>query len=83
MALEYPPNLQNTAETYLRDLRCARCALGLENGVLASHDWKTLYIFGDEVGVYDPYTASQKVDEYHALLTACRRKQHLAAARAR
>jgi hypothetical protein len=83
MALEYPPNLQNTAETYLGDLRCARCALGLENGVLASHDWETLYVFGEEVGVYDPYTASQKVDAYHTLLTTCRRKRHLAAARAR
>jgi hypothetical protein len=75
MALEYPPNLELTARQYLGDERCARCALGLEPGMLASDGWQCAYVFGEEIGVFDPYAASKVVDGYFDLVMRCRGKR--------
>ena len=75
MALEYPPNLANTAAEHLGDERCARCKLGLEPGVLASAGWECVYVFGEEIDAFDPHAMSRHVDAYYDLLTDCREKR--------
>ena len=75
MALEYAPTLTNATREHFGDETCARCVLGLADGVLADASWNSLYVFGDEIGVSDPYGASKQVDQFYDLMTRCREKR--------
>ena len=42
MQMKYPANLEQAAIEHLGDEGCARCVLGVQNGVQASFDWSSL-----------------------------------------
>ena len=71
MAAEYAGSMPERALAYAGDTECAACTLGLNRSVLAHAEWHNVYVFGEEAGFNDPFTAGLVTTRYYDLLRRC------------